>query len=50
MGHGLHASHEKIHLVEPIEAVARVEQAGFGAAVSSDRFSPWSELPGHSAS
>lgn len=47
--YGLHASHEQIHPTELLKAVTRAEQAGFGAAMSSDHFSPWSERQGHSA-
>jgi probable non-F420 flavinoid oxidoreductase len=46
--YGLHASHEQIHPSELLKAVIRAEQAGFGAAMSSDHFSPWSERQGHS--
>ena len=46
--YGLHASHEQIHPAELLKAVIRAEQAGFGAAMSSDHFSPWSARQGHS--
>ena len=47
--YGLHASHEQIHPSELLKAVIQAEQAGFGATMSSDHFSPWSERQGHSA-
>jgi probable non-F420 flavinoid oxidoreductase len=47
--YGLHASHEQIHPTGLLDAVIRAERAGFGAAMSSDHFSPWSERQGHSA-
>jgi probable non-F420 flavinoid oxidoreductase len=47
--YGLHASHEQIHPTSLLDAVIRAERAGFGAAMSSDHFSPWSERQGHSA-
>lgn len=46
--YGLHASHEQIHPTGLLEAVIRAEQAGFGAAMCSDHFSPWSERQGQS--
>ena len=46
--YGLHASHEQIHPAELLKAAIRAEQAGFGAAMSSDHFSPWSARQGHS--
>ncbi|RKN39326.1 TIGR03885 family FMN-dependent LLM class oxidoreductase [Micromonospora endolithica] len=45
---GFHASHEQIHPSRLLEAVVHAEQAGFGAAMSSDHFSPWSERQGQS--
>jgi hypothetical protein len=44
--YGSHASHEQIHPTDLLEAVIRAKQAGFGAAVCSDHFSPWSERQG----
>ncbi|MBB2911317.1 putative non-F420 flavinoid oxidoreductase [Streptosporangium becharense] len=46
--YGFHSSHEQIHPAELLKAVVRAEQAGFGAAMSSDHFSPWSERQGQS--
>ncbi|MDP9865681.1 MULTISPECIES: TIGR03885 family FMN-dependent LLM class oxidoreductase [Streptosporangium] len=46
--YGFHSSHEQIHPAELLKAVARAEQAGFAAAMSSDHFSPWSARQGHS--
>jgi len=45
---GLHCSHEQIPPRELLAAVRHAEQAGFGAAMSSDHFSPWSERQGES--
>lgn len=45
---GFHASHEQIHPGRLLEAVVHAERAGFGAAMSSDHFSPWSARQGHS--
>jgi alkanesulfonate monooxygenase SsuD/methylene tetrahydromethanopterin reductase-like flavin-dependent oxidoreductase (luciferase family) len=47
--YGLHASHEQIHPTELLKAVTCAEQAGFGAVMSSDHFSPWSEQQGQLA-
>ncbi|MET9630937.1 TIGR03885 family FMN-dependent LLM class oxidoreductase [Lentzea sp. NPDC006480] len=46
--YGIHASHEQIHPAALLTAVQRAEEAGFGAAMSSDHFSPWSARQGHS--
>ena len=46
---GFHASHEQVHPSALLAAVQRAEQAGFGAAMCSDHFAPWSERQGHSA-
>ncbi|MDG4824266.1 TIGR03885 family FMN-dependent LLM class oxidoreductase [Asanoa sp. WMMD1127] len=46
--YGWHASHEQIHPRALLDAVVAAEQAGFGAAMSSDHFSPWSERQGQS--
>ncbi|WP_440098547.1 TIGR03885 family FMN-dependent LLM class oxidoreductase [Streptosporangium sp. H16] len=46
--YGFHSSHEQIHPAELLKAVTRAEQAGFGAAMSSDHFSPWSRRQGQS--
>ena len=45
---GLHCSHEQISPRELLAAVRHAEEAGFGAAMSSDHFSPWSERQGES--
>lgn len=45
---GFHASHEQIAPSTLLDAVARAETAGFGAAMCSDHFAPWSERQGHS--
>lgn len=45
---GFHASHEQIHPRTLLQAVRRAQDAGFGAAMSSDHFSPWSTRQGHS--
>jgi probable non-F420 flavinoid oxidoreductase len=45
---GLHCSHEQIPPRQLLAAVRHAEQAGFGAAMSSDHFSPWSERQGES--
>src|SRR3954452_15061563 len=47
--YGIHASHEQIHPSRLLAAVTRAESAGFGAGMSSDHFSPWSERQGQSA-
>jgi probable non-F420 flavinoid oxidoreductase len=46
--YGLHASHEQVHPRALLDAVALAERAGFGAAMCSDHFSPWSTRQGHS--
>jgi probable non-F420 flavinoid oxidoreductase len=45
---GLHASHEQVHPRTLLDAVVLAGQAGFGAAMCSDHFSPWSKRQGHS--
>jgi probable non-F420 flavinoid oxidoreductase len=45
---GFHASHEQVHPGELLRAVRRAEEAGFGAAMCSDHFSPWSARQGES--
>jgi probable non-F420 flavinoid oxidoreductase len=45
---GLHCSHEQIPPRDLLAALRHAEQAGFGAAMSSDHFSPWSERQGES--
>ncbi|MEU3641736.1 TIGR03885 family FMN-dependent LLM class oxidoreductase [Lentzea sp. NPDC034063] len=45
---GIHASHEQIHPSDLLTAVRRAEEAGFGAAMCSDHFSPWSARQGQS--
>lgn len=45
---GFHASHEQIDPRSLLEAVQAAEAAGFGAAMSSDHFSPWSKRQGQS--
>jgi probable non-F420 flavinoid oxidoreductase len=44
----LHCSHEQIPPSRLLHAVRHAEQAGFGAGMSSDHFSPWSERQGES--
>jgi probable non-F420 flavinoid oxidoreductase len=46
--YGFHASHEQVHPRDLLSAVTRAERAGFGAAMSSDHFSPWSARQGQS--
>ncbi|MGI5132007.1 TIGR03885 family FMN-dependent LLM class oxidoreductase [Pseudonocardia sp. CA-107938] len=46
---GFHSSHEQVHPSALLAAVQRAEQAGFGFAMSSDHFSPWSARQGQSA-
>lgn len=46
---GFHSSHEQMHPSALLAAVQRAEQAGFGAAMCSDHFAPWSARQGHSA-
>lgn len=45
---GFHASHEQIDPKSLLEAVRLAEATGFGAAMCSDHFSPWSERQGES--
>jgi probable non-F420 flavinoid oxidoreductase len=45
---GFHASHEQIDPRGLLQAVKAAEAAGFGAAMSSDHFAPWSERQGQS--
>lgn len=45
---GFHASHEQIHPRRLLDAVIRAEEVGFGAAMCSDHFAPWSTRQGHS--
>ena len=46
--YGFHASHEQVHPAELLTAVQLAEDAGFGAAMCSDHFAPWSERQGQS--
>ncbi|HET9517731.1 MAG TPA: TIGR03885 family FMN-dependent LLM class oxidoreductase [Actinoplanes sp.] len=46
--YGFHASHEQLPPGELLAAVIAAERAGFGAAMCSDHFSPWSERQGQS--
>src|SRR5215217_9751297 len=46
--YGLHCSHEQIPPSRLLAHVRDAEAAGFGAAMSSDHFSPWSERQGES--
>ena len=46
---GWHASHEQIPPSVLLVAAQRAEEAGFGAAMCSDHFSPWSARQGQSA-
>lgn len=45
---GFHASHEQIHPAQLLSDVRRAEAAGFGAAMCSDHFAPWSVRQGQS--
>ena len=45
---GFHASHEQIPPGQLLKDVQQAEQAGFGTAMCSDHFSPWSERQGQS--
>lgn len=45
---GFHASHEQVDPKSLLDAVRLAESAGFGAAMSSDHFSPWSKRQGQS--
>jgi len=45
---GLHCSHEQIPPSRLLAYAVEAEAAGFGAAMSSDHFSPWSERQGES--
>ena len=45
---GLHCSHEQIPPSRLLEHAKHAEAAGFGAIMSSDHFSPWSEGQGES--
>jgi G6PDH family F420-dependent oxidoreductase len=45
---GLHCSHEQIPPSRLLAHAVEAEAAGFGAAMSSDHFSPWSERQGES--
>ena len=45
---GFHASHEQIDPRSLLAAVRSAEAAGFGAAMCSDHFAPWSARQGQS--
>ena len=45
---GFHASHEQFRPSELLEYVRLAEAAGFGAAMCSDHFHPWSDSQGQS--
>lgn len=45
---GYHASHEQFPPEALLALVQRAGQAGFGAAMCSDHFHPWSDAQGHS--
>jgi probable non-F420 flavinoid oxidoreductase len=45
---GIHASHEQVSPSGLLDAVGMAEVAGFGAAMCSDHFAPWSERQGQS--
>ena len=45
---GFHASHEQLAPSALLTAVRAAEAAGFGAAMCSDHFAPWSARQGHS--
>jgi probable non-F420 flavinoid oxidoreductase len=47
--YGIHASHEQISPTDLLTAMIAAERAGFGAAMCSDHFSPWSARQGQSA-
>ena len=47
--YGIHASHEQIPPTDLLTAMIAAERAGFGAAMCSDHFSPWSARQGQSA-
>ncbi len=44
---GYHASHEQFAPEHLLALVRRAESAGFGAAMCSDHFHPWSTVQGH---
>ncbi|HZJ08231.1 MAG TPA: hypothetical protein VFD39_00925 [Trueperaceae bacterium] len=44
---GYHASHEQFAPGHLLDLVRRAERAGFGAAMCSDHFHPWSERQGN---
>ncbi|GIF66414.1 LLM class F420-dependent oxidoreductase [Asanoa ishikariensis] len=46
--YGWHASHEQVHPRALLDAAVAAQEAGFGAAMSSDHFSPWSARQGES--
>ncbi|MFJ3818786.1 TIGR03885 family FMN-dependent LLM class oxidoreductase [Streptomyces sp. NPDC090056] len=46
--YGFHASHEQVPPADLLAAAVRAEKAGFGAAMCSDHFSPWSVRQGES--
>lgn len=45
---GYHASHEQFTPGDLVEHVVRAEEAGFGGAMCSDHFHPWSQAQGQS--
>lgn len=45
---GFHASHKQIGPGQLLHDVQHAESAGFGAAMCSDHFNPWSRAQGHS--
>jgi probable non-F420 flavinoid oxidoreductase len=45
---GFHASHEQAAPSDLLTALGEAEEAGFGAAMCSDHFAPWSARQGHS--
>jgi probable non-F420 flavinoid oxidoreductase len=45
---GFHASHEQVDPRSLLQAVQAAEDAGFGAAMCSDHFAPWSTRQGES--
>lgn len=45
---GFHASHEQVSPRRLLQDVQAAERAGFGAAMCSDHFAPWSHRQGHS--
>jgi probable non-F420 flavinoid oxidoreductase len=47
---GYHCSHEQYSPRELLELAQLAEESGFGGAMCSDHFAPWSKVQGHSGS